>query len=212
MKKIHWGVVLAGVAVGLAALILTAMGNPANMGFCIACFLRDTAGACGLHSAAKVQYVRPEIIGLVLGAFLMSVAGKEFKARAGSSRLLIWRSLLPLIAERPLLGGGCGTLYLRDVPPFYWQRGGETTYFAVTSAHNEYLGVLVDQGALALLAFLALLALALWRAYRHAESDRCAVAGAALLCYAVTAFFSVACCITGVYLWLLLAMLAPKEK
>ena len=43
MKKIHWGVVLAGVAVGLAALILTAMGNPANMGFCIACFLRDTA-------------------------------------------------------------------------------------------------------------------------------------------------------------------------
>ena len=130
----------------------------------------------------------------------------------GSSRLLIWRSLLPLIAERPLLGGGCGTLYLRDVPPFYWQRGGETTYFAVTSAHNEYLGVLVDQGALALLAFLALLALALWRAYRHAESDRCAVAGAALLCYAVTAFFSVACCITGVYLWLLLAVLAPKER
>ena len=59
------------------------MGNPANMGFCIACFLRDTAGACGLHSAAKVQYVRPEIIGLVLGAFLASVAGKEFKARAG---------------------------------------------------------------------------------------------------------------------------------
>ena len=45
MKKIHWGVVLAGVAFGLAALILTAMGNPANMGFCIACFLRDTAGA-----------------------------------------------------------------------------------------------------------------------------------------------------------------------
>ena len=30
MKKIHWGVVLAGVAVGLAALILTAMGNPAK--------------------------------------------------------------------------------------------------------------------------------------------------------------------------------------
>ena len=53
MKKVHWGVVLAGVAVGLAALILTAMGNPANMGFCIACFERDIAGAVGLHSAAK---------------------------------------------------------------------------------------------------------------------------------------------------------------
>ena len=41
--------------------------------------------AVGLHSAAKVQYVRPEIIGLVLGAFIMSVASKEFKACAGSS-------------------------------------------------------------------------------------------------------------------------------
>ncbi|MEG1073242.1 MAG: YedE-related selenium metabolism membrane protein, partial [Oscillospiraceae bacterium] len=45
MKKINWLVVLAGVAVGAAALLLTALGNPANMGFCIACFLRDIAGA-----------------------------------------------------------------------------------------------------------------------------------------------------------------------
>ena len=85
MKKVHLGVIIAGAAVGLAALILTALGNPTNMGFCIACFLRDISGAVGLHSAAKVQYVRPEIIGLVLGAFIMSVASKEFKARAGSS-------------------------------------------------------------------------------------------------------------------------------
>ena len=84
-KKINWFVVAAGVAVGLAALALTALGNPANMGFCIACFERDIAGAVGLHSAAKVQYLRPEIIGLVLGAFLMSVATKEFRAKAGSS-------------------------------------------------------------------------------------------------------------------------------
>ena len=85
MKKVYLGVIIAGAAVGLAALILTALGNPTNMGFCIACFLRDISGAVGLHSAAKVQYVRPEIIGLVLGAFIMSVASKEFKARAGSS-------------------------------------------------------------------------------------------------------------------------------
>ena len=85
MKKVHLGVIIAGAAVGLAALILTALGNPANMGFCIACFLRDITGAVGMHSAAKVQYVRPEIIGLVLGAFVMSVATKEFRAKAGSS-------------------------------------------------------------------------------------------------------------------------------
>ena len=85
MKKVSWLVVLAGAAVGVAAVALTMLGNPSNMGFCIACFLRDIAGACGLHSAAKVQYVRPEIIGLVLGAFIMSVATREFKAKAGSS-------------------------------------------------------------------------------------------------------------------------------
>ena len=67
MKKENRLVLAAGVAVGLAALALTALGNPGNMGFCIACFERDIAGAVGLHSAAKVQYVRPEIIGLVLG-------------------------------------------------------------------------------------------------------------------------------------------------
>lgn len=85
MKKVNWFVVLAGAAVGLAAIFLTIWGNPANMGFCIACFLRDIAGAVGLHGAAKVQYVRPEIIGLVLGAFIMAVATKEFRPKAGSS-------------------------------------------------------------------------------------------------------------------------------
>ena len=92
MKKINWIVVIAGAAVGVAALLLTALGNPANMGFCIACFLRDISGAVGLHTAAKVQYVRPEIIGLVLGAFIMALCSGEFRAKAGSSpatRLLL---------------------------------------------------------------------------------------------------------------------------
>ena len=88
MKKENLFVILTGVVIGIAALVLTALGNPANMGFCIACFERDIAGAVGLHSAAKVQYVRPEIIGLVLDSFLMALASKEWKARAGSSPAL----------------------------------------------------------------------------------------------------------------------------
>ena len=88
MKKVNWFVVLAGAAVGLAAVVLTVLGNPANMGFCIACFMRDIVGACGMHSAAPVQYVRPEIVGLVVGAFLMSLAAGEFRAKAGSSPAL----------------------------------------------------------------------------------------------------------------------------
>ena len=81
----HWLILLTGVVVGAAALILTAAGNPKNMGFCIACFERDIAGALGLHSAGKVQYMRPEIIGIVLGSMVAALAAKEFRARAGSS-------------------------------------------------------------------------------------------------------------------------------
>ena len=88
MKKINWPIVLAGGLVGLAAVVLTLLGNPVNMGFCIACFLRDIAGSVGMHGAAVVQYFRPEIVGLVLGAFVMSVATKEFRAKAGSSPMV----------------------------------------------------------------------------------------------------------------------------
>mgnify|MGYP002859004340 CR=1 FL=1 len=84
-KKINWWMVAAGVVVGVAALLLTAFGNPKNMGFCIACFLRDIAGATKLQTAAPVQYFRPEIVGLVLGSMIMALISGEWKARAGSS-------------------------------------------------------------------------------------------------------------------------------
>ncbi|HOA20202.1 MAG: YedE-related selenium metabolism membrane protein [Sedimentibacter sp.] len=79
------GIIIAGGAVGIISVLLVYFGNPANMGFCIACFLRDIAGGLGLHRAEVVQYIRPEIIGLVLGAFLISVKNKEFQTKGGSS-------------------------------------------------------------------------------------------------------------------------------
>lgn len=81
-------VITAGAAVGLLAVILVIKGNPANMGFCIACFLRDIAGGLGLHQAGAVQYLRPEIMGLVLGAFITAGVAGELKARGGSSPML----------------------------------------------------------------------------------------------------------------------------
>ena len=83
--KKHLWVIITGLVVGIASVVLVALGNPGNMGFCIACFLRDIAGAVGLHRAGIVQYIRPEIIGLVLGAMIMSLGTKEFKVRGGSS-------------------------------------------------------------------------------------------------------------------------------
>lgn len=85
MKKEKTMIIIAGLIIGVIASLLVFFGNPANMGFCIACFLRDTSGALGLHSAGAVQYIRPEIIGLVLGSFLLAVFRKEFAPRGGSS-------------------------------------------------------------------------------------------------------------------------------
>jgi len=80
-------IVAAGLGVGVLAVVLMLAGNPANMGFCIACFMRDVAGGLGFHQAAKVQYVRPEILGIVLGAFLSALATREFKALGGAGTL-----------------------------------------------------------------------------------------------------------------------------
>ncbi|HOQ09153.1 MAG TPA: YedE family putative selenium transporter [Syntrophomonadaceae bacterium] len=85
MDRSKWFILLAGLFIGAIAVVLVKLGNPPNMGFCIACFQRDIAGALGLHRAAAVQYVRPEIIGLLLGAMLTSMFAGEFKTRGGSA-------------------------------------------------------------------------------------------------------------------------------
>ncbi|MBO5770683.1 MAG: YedE-related selenium metabolism membrane protein [Spirochaetales bacterium] len=77
--------ILTGVAIGIISVALVLLGNPGNMGFCIACFLRDIAGAVKLQTAGVVQYVRPEIIGLILGSFIISLLKGEFKPRGGSA-------------------------------------------------------------------------------------------------------------------------------
>lgn len=79
------GLLVFGLIGGILAAILAATGNPKNMALCIACFIRDSAGAMKLHTTATVQYFRPEIAGIVAGAFLISVAKKEYRSTAGSS-------------------------------------------------------------------------------------------------------------------------------
>ena len=78
-------IIIAGLVIGVIAAGLAFLGNPKNMGFCIACFLRDTAGGLGLHKAPPVQYIRPEIVGIVIGAFVAAFAKKEFGSKGGSA-------------------------------------------------------------------------------------------------------------------------------
>ena len=82
------GIIIVGAIIGIVAALLQYFGNPANMGICVACFERDIAGALGLHRADVVQYLRPEIMGFVLGAFIAAIFAGEYKPRGGSSPLI----------------------------------------------------------------------------------------------------------------------------
>ncbi len=90
------GIISVGVFIGVFAALLQKWGNPGNMGICVACFERDITGAIGLHRAAVVQYLRPEILGFVLGAMLSAFAFKEFRPRAGSAPIV--RFVLGMLA------------------------------------------------------------------------------------------------------------------
>ncbi len=81
-------VIISGLSIGAASVLLMRLGNPANMGICVACFIRDIAGGLGLHRAAAVQYLRPEVPGFILGSMIVSSITREFKPRGGSSPLL----------------------------------------------------------------------------------------------------------------------------
>lgn len=99
------GIITVGAIIGVFAALLQYFGNPANMGICVACFERDIAGALGLHRAEVVQYLRPEIMGFVLGSFIMAVFAGEYKPRGGSSPLIrFFLGLFAMIGALVFLG------------------------------------------------------------------------------------------------------------
>ena len=82
------GIIIVGLVLGTLAATLQKLGNPANMGICVACFTRDIAGALGLHRAGIVQYLRPEIPAFCLGSFLAALLFREFRPRTGSAPIV----------------------------------------------------------------------------------------------------------------------------
>ncbi len=99
------GIILTGIIIGITAPLLQYLGNPGNMGICVACFERDIAGALGLHRAGVVQYIRPEIIGLVFGSFIVSLICREHKPRGGSSSIIrFFLGLFAMIGALVFLG------------------------------------------------------------------------------------------------------------
>jgi uncharacterized protein len=128
----RWGPIVTGASVGILAPILVKLGNPGNMGICVACFTRDIAGAVGLQRVATVEYIRPEIIGLVLGALIAALVFREFKPRAGSAPVV--RFVLGIFAM-------IGALVFLGCPWRAWLRLGGGDWNAIAGLVGLAAGV-----------------------------------------------------------------------
>jgi len=82
-----WIVLAAGLGLGALGVLLAVWGNPENSGICVSCFIENSAGALGMHDNDRMQYLRPELIGFVLGAVLTALGAREFRSRGGSAPL-----------------------------------------------------------------------------------------------------------------------------
>jgi len=85
---LSWSVIISGIAFGALGVMLVVWGNPTNTGVCVSCFMEGIAGAIGLHQNIRMMYIRPEILGFILGAFAMAMAGGDFKPTGGSSPVI----------------------------------------------------------------------------------------------------------------------------
>ncbi len=80
--------IITGAALGIGAVLLSLLGNPVNSGICISCFMENLAGALQLQGDLRMSYIRPELIGFLLGSFIMAKKTARFNVTGGSSPVI----------------------------------------------------------------------------------------------------------------------------
>ncbi|WP_243689336.1 hypothetical protein [Geotalea toluenoxydans] len=87
LKDRHfWIIVVTGALMGTFGVLLSVWGNPENSGICVSCFMENSVGALGFHDNSRMQYLRPELVGFVLGAMVSAAAFREFRAHGATIR------------------------------------------------------------------------------------------------------------------------------
>ena len=203
---------VAGGVVGVAGAIILSIPLMFHDG--IAKKRALAAVACFMAVVLLTVY----FLGYAMGGFLYE-ASELMHGRwdddFGSGRLYIWRNVLQLVPERPLLGGGPDTLGLRTNAAFerFDESLGILIHSGIDAAHNEYLNILVNQGALALLPYMAMLIASAVRWVRDSEKEPIIlICGCAILGYSIQAFFGISSPISTPYLWITLALLNPIQS
>ncbi|MDH3348434.1 MAG: YedE family putative selenium transporter, partial [Desulfobulbaceae bacterium] len=80
--------IITGALLGIGSIVLSMYGNPLNSGICVSCFLENVAGSMQLHNDYRMSYLRPELVGFILGSFLMAFSSRRFRVMGGSSPII----------------------------------------------------------------------------------------------------------------------------
>ena len=130
----------------------------------------------------------------------------------GSNRLAVWYYSLLLSGESLLTGGGSGTFrtrfnefLLKNDLKIPTEQDGKALPDYFDTPHNEYISQLTDHGLPALILFVLLLLLSVFRK-RDGLLPLLTPCSAAVLCYAVQAFFAFSVCIVAPMFWILIAL------
>lgn len=216
--------------VGLASLIVATAGAVALSGARAPALALPAAAVAGAAVALRVRPIPAATLrrlipvaaigGLVaIAALLISPAGARLTALAQGGdtsfgeRQLIYRISLDSLAARPLLGVGPDGLiavYQSLRPPEAAQMA-DVIAAAQTSTHGWLLGHAVGIGVVGATAILALLIVALWRAWKTArEQDGIvrAIAFAGLVAFASQGFFTVSSIPVELLFWCLVGLIA----
>ena len=141
---------------------------------------------------------------------LHNILHGKVKDSYGSGRFYIWRTTLGAVPEHLWFGTGPDTMSFADFArgEVYAANGAYQYSRLYDAAHNEYLTILFHQGIFALLAYLAALGCSLVLWIRQSNDNAvAAIAGTAVLCYCLQAFFGISQLITSPYFWCILAVL-----
>ncbi|MBQ3356763.1 MAG: O-antigen ligase family protein [Oscillospiraceae bacterium] len=141
---------------------------------------------------------------------LHNILHGKIKDSYGTGRVYIWRRTLQAVPSHLWFGTGPDTMSLADFArQDVLDASGNLKYVRLyDAAHNEYLNILFHQGIFALLAYLSALGVTFVGWIRKSKDNApAAIAGAAVLCYCLQAFFGISQLITSPFFWCTFAIL-----
>lgn len=194
--KLALTLMTAAVMLGLAGYLLSRL----KMKLCKLPCVIVMVELLSVAAVLGVIYAAPPADGTLLE--LSRLLHGEVSDSFGSRRVEIWREIWRLIRERPLLGGGPGSLEARTALEFSRvSDNGQLLRVHVDNAHNEYLNLLVNGGLVSFVPYMGLILTTLHRMWEKRRNRKICAMALPLLAWWGEAFFGLGLCIVLPMMW-----------